>query len=125
MKQTAQSRKLNEAAREALANILLLQVSDPRLALVTLTGVEVSRDRGVANVYVTADAAHYEEVKAGLASAKGRIRTLLGQELNWRVVPELRFYLDTSIDEAQRISQALTDAPESLRIPKDEEGYPL
>jgi ribosome-binding factor A len=125
MKQTPQSRKLNEAARAALANILLLQVSDPRLALVTVTGVEVSRDRGVANVYVTADAAHYKDVEAGLASAKGRIRTLLGHELNWRIVPELRFYLDTSIDEAQRINHVLSDVPESLRIPKNEEGYPL
>ncbi|MDR2587199.1 MAG: 30S ribosome-binding factor RbfA [Coriobacteriales bacterium] len=125
MKQTPQSRRLNEALRAELANILLLQVSDPRLAFVTVTGVEVSRDRSVANVYVAADVAHYEEVEAGLASAKGRIRTLLGQYLNWRVVPDLRFHLDTSIDEAQRISHALAEVPESLRIPKDEEGYPL
>jgi ribosome-binding factor A len=125
MKQTAQSRKVNEAARTALANILLVRISDPRLALVTITGVEVSKDRGVANVYVTADAAHYEDVKAGLASAKGRIRSLLGQELSWRVTPDLRFFLDTSVDEAQRINHALTDAPETLHIPKDEEGYPL
>lgn len=125
MKQTAQSRKVNEAARTALANILLTQVFDPRLALVTLTGVEVSKDRAVANVYVAADAAHYDEVQAGLASAKGRIRSLLGQQLNWRVTPELRFFLDTSIDEAQRIDKALADAPETLQVPKDEEGYPL
>jgi ribosome-binding factor A len=125
MKQTPQSRKLNEAVRTALANILLAQVSDPRLALVTITGVAVSKDRAVANVYVAADAAHYESVQAGLASAKGRIRSLLGQELGWRVTPELRFFLDTSVDEAQRIAQALTDVPDTLHIPKDEEGYPL
>jgi ribosome-binding factor A len=125
MKQTAQSRKLNEVARTALADILLMRVFDPRLALVTLTGVEVSRDRSVANVYVSAERAHYEEVQAGLESARGRIRSLLGQELGWRVTPELRFHLDTSIDEAERIARALADAPETLRIPKDEEGYPL
>jgi ribosome-binding factor A len=125
MKQTPQSRKLNEAARAALADILLVRVSDPRLAFVTVTGVEVSRDRSVANVYISADVAHYESVRAGLESAKGRIRTLLGQELNWRVTPEPRFFLDTSIDEAQRITNALTQVPETLRIPKNEEGYPL
>ncbi|MDR0347137.1 MAG: 30S ribosome-binding factor RbfA [Coriobacteriales bacterium] len=125
MKQTPQSRKINEAVRTALADILLTQVFDPRLALITITGVEVSKDRSVAHVYVSADTARYADVEAGLASAKGRIRSLLGQELSWRVTPELRFFLDTSIDEAQRIEQALTDVPATLSIPKDEEGYPL
>jgi ribosome-binding factor A len=74
---------------------------------------------------VSAERAHYEEVQAGLESARGRIRSLLGQELGWRVTPELRFHLDTSIDEAERIARALIDAPETLQIPKDEEGYPL
>ena len=125
MKQTAQSRKVNEAARAALADILLMQVADPRLSLVTVTGVEVSKDRSVANVFISANRASYDEVKAGLASAKGRVRTLLGQELGWRVTPELRFFLDTSIDEAERISRVLSETPETLQIPKDEEGYPL
>ncbi|MDR3316145.1 MAG: 30S ribosome-binding factor RbfA [Coriobacteriales bacterium] len=125
MKQTPQSRRLNEATREALANILLLQVSDPRLAFVTVTGVEVSKDRRVAHVYVAAEEQQYDEVIAGLESAKGRIRSLLGSELNWRVTPELRFFLDTSIDAVARISTALIDAPKTLSIEKDEEGYPL
>lgn len=125
MKQTPQSRKTNEAVRTALAGILLTQVADPRLSLVTVTGAEVSKDRSVANVYISADRSSYTDVEAGLASAKGRVRSLLGQELGWRVTPELRFFLDTTIDEAERISQVLTEAPETLRIPKDEEGYPL
>jgi ribosome-binding factor A len=125
MKQTPQSRKLNEAVRTALAGILLARVSDPRLALVTVTGAEVSRDRSVANVYVSAEKGHYADVEAGLESARGRIRSLLGQELGWRVTPDLRFFVDDSIDEAQRIAQALADVPRTLEIPKDEEGYPL
>jgi ribosome-binding factor A len=125
MKQTPQSRKLNEAVRTALATIFLARVSDPRLEFVTITGVEVSKDRSVAHIYVSAGAARYEDVQAGLASAKGRVRSLLGQELGWRVTPELRFFLDTSVDEAQRIACALADVPETLQIPKDEEGYPL
>jgi ribosome-binding factor A len=125
MKQTPQSRKVNEAARSALADILLMQVSDPRLALVSITSVEVSKDRSLANVYVSAEKSHYSDVEAGLESAKGRIRSLLGQQLGWRVTPELRFFLDTSIDEAERISQALTDVPKTMQVLKDEEGYPL
>jgi ribosome-binding factor A len=125
MRQTAQSRKVNEVARTALANILLTQVFDPRLAFVTLTGVEVSKDRGVASVYVSAPKAHYEAVIAGLESAKGRIRSLLGQQLGWRVTPELRFFLDTSVDEAQRIAQVLAEAQKNPQTPTNEEGNPL
>ncbi|MCL1846549.1 MAG: 30S ribosome-binding factor RbfA [Coriobacteriia bacterium] len=125
MKQTKQSRKVNEAVRTALASILLTQVADPRLSLVTVTGAEVSRDRSVAHIYVSADRLSYADVEAGLASAKGHLRSLLGQELEWRVTPELHFYLDTTIDEAERISQALSDVPKTLQIEKDEEGYPL
>ncbi|MDR2109070.1 MAG: 30S ribosome-binding factor RbfA [Coriobacteriales bacterium] len=107
MRQTAQSRKVNEAARAALAKLLLTEISDPRLTLVTITEVEVSKDRGVANVYVSTDAGRYDEVSAGLASAKGRLRSLLGAELGWRVTPELRFYIDEGVDHAQTIAAVL------------------
>ena len=125
MKQTKQSRKVNEAVRTALADILLTEVADPRLSLVTVIGAEVSKDRSVANVYVSADLSSYEEVKAGLASAKGMLRSSLGAELGWKHTPELRFFLDTTIDEAERISRVLNNVPKTLNIPKDEEGYPL
>lgn len=125
MKQTPTSRKVNEVAREKIASILLTEVSDPRLALITVTGVEVSIDRSLCNVYISTDPVRYEEVERGLESAKGRVRSLLGKDLGWRVTPELRFTIDTSVDEAERISQALQDVPVTLSIPKDEEGNPL
>jgi ribosome-binding factor A len=109
MKQTAASRKLNEAARAALASIMLFQVSDPRLDMVTVTEVEVSRDRSVANVYVASTPGTYDDVMAGLESAKGRIRSLLGAQLEWRVTPELRFFIDESIDEASKIEAVLQE----------------
>lgn len=125
MKQTAGSRKINEAARAAIAQLLLIEISDPRLDFVTVTGVEVSKDRSVANVFVSAGPSSYEEVERGLESAKGKIRSLLGRELGWRVTPELRFMIDTSVDEAARISDVLKVVPPTLAIPKDEEGNPL
>ena len=79
MKQTPNSRRLNETAREIIANILITEVSDPRLDLVTVTGAEVSPDRSVMSVYVSTDPDRYDEVLEGLESAKGRIRTLLGK----------------------------------------------
>ena len=107
MKQNSSSRKLNEQAREVLAHILLFEVSDPRLDMVTITGCEVSFDRSMCNVYYTVDPSRYEDAAAGFSAAYGRIRSLMGRALHWRVTPELRFMLDASVDEAQRIAEAL------------------
>ena len=125
MKQNSATRRLAEEAREKIATILMMEISDPRLDLVTVTGCEVSVDRSVCKVWVSADPDSYDEVLEGLQSAKGRIRSLLGRSLTWRVTPELIFQIDRSTDEAQRIEEALKNVPPTMSIPKDEFGYPL
>ncbi len=84
MKQNNATRRLGEQLREKLGYILLFEISDPRLDLVTITGVEVSIDRSFARVFVTCDGDRYEEVLEALASAKGRVRSLLARTLDWR-----------------------------------------
>ena len=125
MKQNSATRRLAEEAREKIATILMMEISDPRLDLVTVTGCEVSVDRSVCKVWVSADPDSYDEVLEGLQSAKGRIRSLLGRSLTWRVTPELIVQIDRSTDEAQRIAEALKNVPPTMSIPKDEFGYPL
>ncbi len=107
MKQGSQNRKVNQQAREVIANILLFEISDPRLSLVTITGCEVSYDRSVCNVFYTADKKEYEAVASAFAKASGRIRSLMARQLSWRVAPQLRFILDSSVDQAERIANAL------------------
>ena len=124
MKQNANSRRSGEIAREKLASILLFEVADPDLDLVTLTGCEVSVDRSFVRAYVTCEPERYESVMAALERAKGRIRSLLGRALGWRVTPELAFSIDTSTDEAERIARALENRPPTLDVEKDEFGYP-
>ena len=109
MKQTPTSRRVNEELREKIANVLLFQIADPRLELVTVTDVEVSKDREVANVYVSAEASRYDEVMEVLEAAKGRIRSLVVKSLGWRVTPELRFFIDPSVDAAERIASLFSD----------------
>jgi len=111
MQQNPVSGRSNEIVREKLASILLYHITDPRLAFVTIQSVEVSRDRSVARIYVTAERGHYDEAAEGLESAKGRMRSLLGTDLGWRVTPELRFHIDTSLDEAERIAAILKESP--------------
>lgn len=125
MKQTETTRRLAQEAREKIATILRQEISDPRLADVTVTGCEVSVDRSLCKVYVAAPPGTYEEVLAGLESAKGRIRSLLGRSLTWRVTPELFFVIDTSTDQAMRITEALKNVPPTMGVPKDEFGYPI
>ena len=95
----------NEQAREVIASIILFEMTDPRLDMVTITGCEVSFDRSVANVYYTTERDRYVEVAAALQAAGGRIRSLMAKKLSWRVAPELRFMLDSSVDEAERIAE--------------------
>ena len=118
MKQGASNRKVNEQAREVIANALLFDISDPRLSMVTITGCEVSFDRSVCNVYYTTSADSYDTVAAAFEKAAGRIRSVMAKQLSWRVAPELRFMLDKSVDEAERIEAAL--AREAQRESADE-----
>lgn len=107
MKQGASNRKVNEQAREVIASILLFDISDPRLQLVTITACEVSYDRSACNVFYTTEPERYKQVREAFASARGRIRSLMAQRLSWRVAPDLRFHLDESVDEAEQIGRAL------------------
>ncbi len=117
MKQTPRTRRLNEMVREAIASILVDDIADPRLELVTVTAARVSSDLTVAIIYVTAhgDDERYAEVLAGLQSASGRIRSQLGRRVKMRVTPELRFFIDDSVDAGMRMSEALKDVPPTLR----------
>lgn len=116
MARNPRARRLDETVRENLAFILAEEISDPRLELVTVTGVEITSDHSYADVYVIAhgDAERYAEALAGLDSAKGRIRSLLARTIRTRTVPELRFHIDESVDEGMRIDAALRNVPPTL-----------
>jgi ribosome-binding factor A len=102
--------------REALAEVLREDVSDPRLDFATITSVQVSSDLGVADVYVTThgDQERYDELLEGLHSADGRIRSGLARRVKLRITPELRYHLDTSVDQGMRIYEALKNVPPSM-----------
>ncbi len=119
MKQNQFSRRTNHIAREKLASILTNNISDPALEMIAITDVYVSVDKSLMIVYVSCDSAQYDEVMCAFERAKGRLRRLLGRALTWRTTPELVFRIDTTIDEAQAISRALTNVPPSMRARED------
>lgn len=101
------NRRTAEQARETIASILLFDVSDPRLQMVTITSCKVSYDRAYCDVYYTVDSSRYEEVERALEKSKGHIRSLMAKKLSWKKVPELRFHLDETVDTSERIGSAL------------------
>lgn len=104
-------RRVSELVHVRLSTILERKVKDPRLHLVTITGVEVSPDASRADVYFTTPGGEEsrQEVKEGLVSAAGWLRHELGQQLRLRRTPELIFHYDRSVERGERISSILDE----------------
>jgi ribosome-binding factor A len=102
--------RVNEVVLEALADELA-ELSDPRLGFVTLTGVEVSTDLQVADVYysVLGTLEEQADTAAALASAGPHLRSVLGRHVRMKYLPELRFREDPSVAGGQRIDTLLRE----------------
>lgn len=124
MKSYPRSRVTAETVRMEIARILLEDVKDPRIELVTVTSVEASPDRRHVTIFVTAHGGpeRYTEALAGLQSATGRIRSLLGRSVRMKYLPALHFRVDPSVDEASRINEVLRAEYEAGRAPAEDSG---
>ena len=122
MRESSTQRRINAQAREAMAGILLFDIADPRLQSVTVTGCKVSPDRGHCTVYYEAPAGTYAECEEAFARASSAIRACFSKRLQWRVTPELHFFLDDTVDDALRISAALAKEGRALSELTDGEG---
>jgi len=124
MPSLARARRVGERIQEELADILMRQASDPRLASITITGVEVDRELAFATIYVSAagDDDRAEEVLRGLESARGFLRSQLAGRIQLRSFPQLRFRWDLTQTRAARIEDLLAQ----IRNEKDdvEDGGP-
>ena len=111
-------RRVADQIRRELSEIIRLELKDPRVAMITLTDVEVSPDLSHAKVFFTqlGDAAVREATAAGLKRAAGFLRSALGQRVKIYVTPELHFVYDDSIENGIRLSQ-LIDAAVSSDTP--------
>ncbi|EKE74036.1 30S ribosome-binding factor RbfA [Gallaecimonas xiamenensis] len=112
-KEVSRTRRVGQELQREIAMILQREVKDPRIGMVTVSGVEVSRDLSHAKVFITLfdqDEAKVKETLKGLQEAKPYIRSLVGGRLRLRIVPELKFVHDTSLIEGMRISNAVSQA---------------
>ena len=106
--------RISEAIKKELAILLQREVKDPRVGFVTLSGIKVSRDLSVADVYVSWLDDHSPDEIASriktLQGAAGYLRSALAQRVKLRVMPKLRFHQDDSAQYSIAISQLLKES---------------
>lgn len=116
--------RVGELVRRTVAEILNSGfVRDPRISDVTLsvTAVNVSGDLSVATVYVDVFGdAPRDRVLKGLRASAARVRGELGRRIELRKTPELRFFIDDSIETGNRVEQILHELKEEESAPASE-----
>ena len=100
---------LEETFRRIIADALARDVQDPRVGFVTVSEVRLNRDRTMAEVYYTVmgDEEVRETTLAGLKSCRGFLKQKIGDQVRMRILPELRFRYDDSLDRSFRIEELL------------------
>ena len=121
--------KIADQIQRELAMLIQLEINDPRIGMVSVTGVEVSRDLSHAKVFVTVmnsglknsepnvaeplgelDKLEIEENLKALNKAAGYLRSLLAKRLRLRTTPRLQFFYDGSIVRGQHLSSLIDEA---------------
>lgn len=97
--------------KKSISEMLVTELSDPKIGFATITDVDVTNDLSFAKVYVTF-LGKKERNDAGLQAlqrAKGRIRTFVSRRLDTRKCPDLIFLHDDSLETGNRIEKILSD----------------
>ena len=105
--------RVAQELKKEVAVILQREVKDPRIGMVTVSDVEVSRDLAYAKIFVTFlfdnDQEAINQGMKGLEKASPYIRSLVGKAMRLRIVPELRFIYDESLVEGMRMSNLVSN----------------
>ena len=101
--------RIADRIREELSEMLILELSDPRLLGVTVTDVTVDRELAFATVFVSAveGSERLDEIIAGIEHAQGYIRRELSQRIDLRTFPKWRFRWDPTPERAEHIERLL------------------
>jgi len=126
-KEYSRTQRVADYLQRELAALIQREVRDPRVGMVSITGVNVSRDLGHAKVYFTVlgcdsseDAVESTEV---LNKASGFLRSQLSRDSSMRSVPQLRFYFDSSVGQGRHLEDLIrraADADRELGLRDDE-----
>ncbi len=103
--------KIEKAILRIIAESLLREIKDPRIGFVTVTKVELNKDKSVANVKVSVlgDNKEKRNAMAGLASASGFIQYHVGKNIRLKKTPKIRFHLDDTIEQGTEMVNLLDE----------------
>ncbi len=110
-KEFSRSLRVVEQIRRELAELIRLEVKDPRVGFITLTDVEITPDYAHAKVFFTSMAGQESvpAIQTGLDRAKGFLRRELGKRIRIHTIPELHFHYDQSVEEGSRMSRLIEE----------------
>ncbi len=110
--------RIAEQMQRDLAELIRTSLKDPRIGMITVNSVDVARDLGYAEVYVTlltvedldADSEQVKLTIKILNGAAGFLRTELGRMIKLRKIPQLRFHFDASVKRGRQLDQLISKA---------------
>ncbi len=119
----SRSNRVADQIQRELANLIQFEIKDPRVGMVTITGVDVTKEFENARVYYTVlgDDATRKATEQGLQRAAGFLRRELAHRLRLRTTPSLQFVYDKSIDQAARMSELISSAIKLEKNTDDDE----
>jgi ribosome-binding factor A len=113
-KEFSRTQRIGDQMQRELAQMIVREIKDPRLGLVTITAVDVSRDVSHAKVFITLmgenDASGIKQNLKVLNDAAGYLRMQLGKSMKLRSVPQLHFHYDESISRGAHLSALIERA---------------
>ncbi len=128
-KEYSRTQRIGDQMQRELSQLIQREIKDPRVGLVTVTAVEVSRDLSSAKVFVTVmgreadDASAVEESRKVLQGAAGFLRMQLGKAMQLRTIPQLRFHYDASIRRGVELSalieRAVAEDQQHVDVPSE------
>ncbi len=114
--------RIAELIQRKLAELIQKEVKDPRLqGFVTVAAVKVSKDLSHAKVYFTIFNGDPSKAQVVLNNAASYLRTVLAKSLTLRVVPQLHFVHDVSLEYGNRLSRLIDEVNNSDAEPDEEE----
>ena len=114
MANSSRVQRVADQIQKEMAGLIQSEMKDPRIGMVTVTAVDISRDLAVADLFITRlgenSAAEKKQTVQILDRASGFLRSRLARLVKLRLVPQLRFHYDESIERGRYLSSLIDEA---------------